>query len=77
VDLVLETRHGGVVGIEVKASATVRSGDFAGLRKLAAQVGDRFRRGVVLYTGDEAVGFGSGLSALPVHALWTMRGSPA
>jgi predicted AAA+ superfamily ATPase len=77
VDLVLETRDGGVVGIEVKASATVRSGDFTGLRKLAEQVGDRFRRGVVLYTGDEVVGFGSGLSALPVHALWTMRGSPA
>jgi len=35
VDLVSETGSGGLVGIEVKASATVNAGDFKGLRKLA------------------------------------------
>ncbi|HEY2763771.1 MAG TPA: hypothetical protein VGJ13_07135 [Pseudonocardiaceae bacterium] len=44
----LEARDGTVVRIEVKASATVRSGDFAGLRVLEEIAGHRFRRGVVL-----------------------------
>lgn len=77
VDLVLEARDGQVVGVEVKASSTVRSEDFAGLRALADVAGPRLRRGVVLYTGSEQVSFGPGLIALPLAALWTMpaRGS--
>lgn len=35
VDIVLERDDGMIVGIEVKASATVKSSDFAGLRTLA------------------------------------------
>jgi hypothetical protein len=35
VDLVIETGSGALIGIEVKASATVNAGDFKGLRKLA------------------------------------------
>lgn len=71
VDLVLETRAGDVVGIEVKASATVRGGDFRGLRALERIAGPRFRRGVLLYTGDEVVGFGPEMTALPISALWS------
>jgi uncharacterized protein len=41
VDLVIETGSGALVGIEVKASATVNAGDFKGLRKLAEACGDR------------------------------------
>ena len=59
-----------VVGVEVKAAATVRSGDFAGLRALEAVAGDRFRRGVVLHAGDEHVAFGPALAAVPVESLW-------
>lgn len=70
VDLVLEARDGTVVGVEVKAAATVRSGDFTGLRALEAVAGDRFRRGVVLHTGDEHVAFGPKLAAVPVESLW-------
>lgn len=70
VDLVLESASGGVVGIEVKGSDTVGPSDFRGLRALAELCGERFRRGVVLYTGAEAVPFGRGLFALPVSALW-------
>lgn len=33
-------------------------------------VGNRFHRGVLLYTGQESVPFGTGLYALPVGALW-------
>ncbi len=72
VDIVLEDRPGRCVGIEVKSSATVRSADFKGLRWFAKQLGDRFLRGVVLYTGIESVPFGENMFAYPVNALWRM-----
>ena len=70
VDLVMENRRGEVVGIEVKASATLSSADFSGLRKLAAACGNNFVRGIVLYDSDQAVPFGEKLSALPLASLW-------
>lgn len=70
VDFVLEDRSGRIVGIEVKAAATVRESDFKGLRTLRSLVGDRFVRGIVLYTGDQTVGFSSDLTALPFSAVW-------
>ncbi len=76
VDLVLEDAAGNLVGIEVKASTSVSSNDFKGLRFLAETVGRRFRRGVVLYTGDEAVSFGANLHAMPVDALWRVAPAP-
>lgn len=48
VDVVIEDRRGRVIGIEVNASATVKTDDFRGLRHLQAAVGDRFLRGLVL-----------------------------
>lgn len=69
VDIVLES-GGRVAGVEVKASGTVRSSDFRGLRKLRDACGDRFATGVVLYDGETSVGFGEGLYAVPVRMLW-------
>lgn len=71
VDAVLEDNTGTVIGIEVKASETVRSDDFRGLRRLQRTVGDRFRAGFVLYSGEESLPFGDGLACLPISALWT------
>ena len=70
VDIVLENAAGQVVGIEVKAAATVTPSDFTGLRSLAAAVGDRFVRGVLLNTGDHVVPFGERLHAAPLTMLW-------
>ena len=42
VDIVLERDDGMIVGIEVKASASVTTSDFSGLRKLAEACGKRF-----------------------------------
>jgi hypothetical protein len=70
VDLVLERRSGELVGVEVKSAATVTGADFKGLRALAEVAGRRFRCGVALYTGGEAVPFGERLYAVPVEALW-------
>ena len=70
VDLVLEDRRGRVVGVEVKATASVRRRDFAGLDALASALGERFVRGAVIYTGAEVVPFGNRLHALPLAQLW-------
>ena len=70
VDIVIENHDGAVVGIEVKAAATVGAGDFRGLRKLAGACGKEFRLGVVLYDGAQAVPFGERLFAAPVSCLW-------
>ncbi|WP_406318018.1 ATP-binding protein [Streptosporangium sp. NBC_01639] len=70
VDVVLENRQGRVVGIEVKASSTVRPDDFRGLRHLADRLGDDFAVGVVLYTGTQTLPFGERMRAMPVSALW-------
>lgn len=71
VDLVLEDRAGRIVGIEVKASATVDARHFKGLKSLADAAGDQFIRGIVLYTGSGVIPFGQNLSAMPIPAVWT------
>jgi uncharacterized protein len=58
-----------MVGIEVKASATVNAGDFKGLRKLEEACGDNFKLGVVLYDGGRQVPFGDRLVAAPMACL--------
>jgi predicted AAA+ superfamily ATPase len=70
VDFVIENAQGRVVGIEVKAGATVRDGDLRGLRKLAALAGDRFVGGVVLHDGAQTLPMGERLWLAPVSGLW-------
>ena len=72
VDLVLERRDGSLVGIEVKASATVESSDFRGLRTLLLARPKKVVRGIVLYTGSRTVDHAPGLVALPISALWRL-----
>ena len=72
VDVVLEDRRGRVVGIEVKASSTVRADDFRGLRHLAERLGDEFLAGIVLYTGHQTFPFGPRLRAMPVSSIWEL-----
>ncbi|MDF8335508.1 ATP-binding protein [Novosphingobium cyanobacteriorum] len=70
VDIVLERDDGMVAAIEVKASATVKAGDFSGLRALADACGERFAFGVVLYDSTDVVSFGDRLAAAPLSSLW-------
>ncbi|ETR69717.1 MAG: ATPase [Candidatus Magnetoglobus multicellularis str. Araruama] len=67
VDFLLEANDGRLVGIEVKSSASVSSKHFNGLRHLAEILGDRFHRGIVLYTGENHVPFSTKLHAVPVY----------
>jgi hypothetical protein len=63
---------GQVIGIEVKASETVRGDDFRGLRHLADRLGDRFQAVFVLYAGEQSLPFGDKLKTLPMAALWQL-----
>lgn len=72
VDIVLEDAGGRIVGLEVKAGATIGGEDFKGLRALADATGSRFRRGVALYMGRTTVAFGSNLHAVPLSNLWRL-----
>lgn len=69
VDFVLEDALRQVIGVEVKAAATVLPQDFKGLKRLQAQAGDSFVSGIVLYDGAHALPFGDRLWAVPLSAL--------
>ena len=70
VDIVLEQGANAVVGVEVKAGATVTKASFSGLQKLAQAAGRRFVRGVVLHDGEQTLPFGDRLQAVPIRRLW-------
>lgn len=72
VDLVLEQADGNIIGIEVKASASITQQDFKGLKTLAEYAGQKFRHGVLFYTGKDVLPFTQGahkLYALPLGML--------
>ena len=70
VDVVIENAAGQLVGVEVKASATVKDSDLRGLRKLATLAGDQFKMGILLYDGDETMPLGGNIWAAPLATLW-------
>jgi predicted AAA+ superfamily ATPase len=76
VDIVLEDPAGRLVGIEVKASSSIGASDIKGLRSFAEVTGDRFVRGIVLYTGQEQVPFARNIHALPLPSLWQEHSLP-
>lgn len=70
VDFVIENPAGQIVGVEVKAAASVSSGDLAGLRKLATLAGRKFVNGIVLYDGSDTLPIGDRIWAVPTSTLW-------
>ena len=71
VDVVLEDRAGRVVGVEVKAAATLSSNDVRGLQALSIAASKHWLRGVVLYAGTEVIPFSSNLHGVPISRLWS------
>jgi len=69
VDFVLESPQRTVIGIEVKAAASVNAADFKGLRRLRDQCGRAFISGIVLYDGEAVLPFGEGLWAVPLGCM--------
>ncbi len=76
VDIVLEGRDGRVVGVEVKAGARLDKRDTRGLEYLREQLGPKFIRGVVLYTGEHVLPAGERIWAMPMDALWRWGARP-
>ncbi len=73
VDIVLEQADGKIIGIEIKASASISIRDFKGLNALADYAGEHFRHGVLFYTGNEVLPFTQGpylFYALPIGLLF-------
>ena len=70
VDVVIESVTGDVAGIEVKAAASVGRADTRGLRFLRDKLGDRFKAGIVLYTGSTTLPIGERIWAVPLRGLW-------
>jgi len=71
VDIILERTDGAIVGIEIKASATIRSGASRWLHELREERNDSFIAGVVIGTIPQTLPLGERLWAVPVSALWT------
>ena len=70
VDIVIENGAGQLMGVEVKATATVNHNDLRGLKKFASLAGHQFKTGVILYDGQDTMPLGDGLWAVPLSSLW-------
>jgi len=69
VDFVIESPNGKIVGIEVKLDGTINEKDWANMNALRETVGDRFRKGVIIYTGVELMQVSRNIWAVPVNYL--------
>jgi predicted AAA+ superfamily ATPase len=73
VDFVLEAPGGRrIVGVEVKAAASVSPADTHGMVALSELAGDDFVRGVILYGGDTVVPIRENIHAVPLSCLWKL-----
>lgn len=74
VDIVMERKNGQIIGVEVKASATITAEDFKGLFNLADFSQKQFQYGILFYSGQEILPFHRdkiSLYALPIETLIT------
>ncbi len=71
VDLLLEGPGGGLVAIEIKASAAPDLAMAKHLRWLRDQLPDRFALGVVFHTGPRALILDELIWALPISTIWS------
>ena len=73
IDFLIEKQNEGLVGIEVKASRSVSIEDFAPQIWFKKNIVKNKMpyRGIVLYSGEDTLSFGGGMSAVPIAALFT------
>jgi hypothetical protein len=60
------------MGVEIKASMTIKPKDFSGLTAFAEYAGEKFLRGVLYYSGDKVLPFRIDnriFHALPISSL--------
>jgi hypothetical protein len=61
---------GQLVGVEVKAAATVKENDLRRLKSLESLASSQFKMGVLLYDGTATMPFGDGIWAAPLSTSW-------
>jgi len=70
VDLVVESASGDVVAIEAKTAAATTASDLRGLRVLRDKLGERFKTGIVVYSGEHTLPIDDRIWAVPLSGLW-------
>ena len=70
IDLVLESRTGDVVAIEIKAAASSGRRDVRAMEKMRDKTGTRFKAGVVVCTCEQTAPLGDRLWTVPLSGLW-------
>lgn len=68
VDLILEINNHDLIAIEIKAKRKLSSSDKQGIEKFKSH--PKFKRGLILYLGDEVLPFGEGIDAVPISCLF-------
>jgi predicted AAA+ superfamily ATPase len=69
-DFIIEKDNGETTAIEVKLDSSLNDNDFKNLELCRNTIGNKFRKGIVLYRGEDLVPFGDKLYAVPVNYLW-------
>lgn len=70
VDFVIEDMSGNLIAIELKSRETIKNDDFKGIKLFAKETADKFKKGILLYTGKEVIAFGKNIIALPISSIW-------
>ena len=70
VDFVIENPKGEAIGIEVKLSGTIDEADWANMNALKETLGNKFNKGIIVYTGTELMQVARNIWAVPVNYLW-------
>jgi uncharacterized protein len=76
VDLLVEAHDGTVVAFEIKARSQTTAKDLSGLRLLRDLLGDQFRAGFVLTTGEHSGRLDDRLYTCPIDRLWHRNAAP-
>jgi uncharacterized protein len=71
IDIVLEAQSGELAAIEVKSKASIHERDWRVIAKLREHRPDRFKAGVILYTGRQTIPLGDRIWAVPISGLWS------
>lgn len=69
-DFVLENIKGEVVGIEVKSTKDITKKTYSGLLELKELCGDKFQKGVILYSGKDIIPLSEKIWAVPICYFW-------
>jgi predicted AAA+ superfamily ATPase len=76
VDFVIESPNGKTMGIEVKLDGTINEKDWANMNTLQETVGDKFLKGIIIYTGTSLIQVARAIWAVPVNYLWGPINAP-